>query len=646
MSKVLITGGAGFIGSNFVKFVLGQEPDAEIVVLDALTYCANRNNLKDVADRIRFVHGDVRNRADVEKAIAGCDTVVHFAAESIPEHVYLPVTSAIGTRMMTFGELWNQQKENNKVQKTEKGEIIFLRGKQTKVLSFLNIGHWLPIKAITRHWYKGKIVKLNQKWGCIEATPNHSIYSADLKLVTGVENPELLVVRNVNENNKKYKTIDKRFLEIMAAYITEGNATFNKANGSYIVEFGQKNKEWLEKIGELIKKVFGLNYNVVKGKGAYHLQVSNKEFYNYLIKSCGKYSNGKCLPDTVFDLNKEDKDFFWKKLLEGDGTKDGRYTTTSYKLASQISLLLTLLGKKFTVFERNHPKYKRSWEFKTDRFVHHGLNQRKIILVDYEGWVYDVEVEKTHNFVCGIGNTVCHNTHVDRSITDPIPFLSTDVLGTGILLDVARAVGVKRFLHVSSDEVYGSMEKGIFKEDSPFRPNSPYSASKAGADHLVRAFRVTYGMPVLTVRPSNNYGPNQHPEKMMPRFVTDLLRGKKVPLYGEGLNVRDWLYVDDCCAGIYAVLQKGELGEAYNLGGECEKTNIEVTKAILEQLGKDEEMIEHVKDRPGHDFRYALDNSKIRKLGWAPTTPFYEGLHRTVEWYKANRGWWEPLVME
>lgn len=237
-------------------------------------------------------------------------------------------------------------------------------------------------------------------------------------------------------------------------------------------------------------------------------------------------------------------------------------------------------------------------------------------------------------------------THVDRSISDPIPFLSTDVLGTGILLDVARARGIKKFLHVSTDEVYGSIEKGYFTEDSPLRPNSPYSASKAGADHLVRAFHATYGMPVLIVRPSNNYGPFQHPEKMIPRFVTNLLRGKPIPLYAKGLNVRDWLFVEDCCAGIWTVLQKGEFGEAYNIGGESEKTNIEVTRSILKLLGKGEEMIEHVKDRPGHDFRYALDSSKIRKLGWAPSAPFEEGLRKTVEWYKTNKWWWQPLVID
>jgi dTDP-glucose 4,6-dehydratase len=237
-------------------------------------------------------------------------------------------------------------------------------------------------------------------------------------------------------------------------------------------------------------------------------------------------------------------------------------------------------------------------------------------------------------------------THVDRSITDPEPFLSTDVLGTGTLLDVARKLDVKRFLHVSTDEVYGSIAEGKFKEDDPFRPNSPYSASKAGGDLLARAYYKTYGFPVVVVRPSNNYGPNQHPEKMMPLFITNLLRDRKIPVYGKGENVRDWLFVEDCCRGIITVLEKGKDGEAYNVGGECERINMEVTKMILKLLNKNEDMIDFVDDRKGHDFRYALSNDKIRKLGWSPATGFEEGMRKTVEWYKDNPSWWKHLVMK
>lgn len=235
-------------------------------------------------------------------------------------------------------------------------------------------------------------------------------------------------------------------------------------------------------------------------------------------------------------------------------------------------------------------------------------------------------------------------THVDRSIVDPAPFISTDVVGTGVMLKVASAHGIKKFVHISTDEVYGTIDKGTFRETDPLAPRNPYSASKAAAEMLARSFFTTYGFPAVITRSSNNYGPYQHPEKLIPRFITNLLNGKKVPVYGEGRQIRDWLYVKDNCEAIDVVRQRGKPGEAYNIGGECEKPNIEVTRTILKLLGKGEEMIEHVEDRKGHDFRYALSNDKIRKLGWAPSTPFGEGLKNTVEWYVKNEWWWKPLL--
>lgn len=225
-------------------------------------------------------------------------------------------------------------------------------------------------------------------------------------------------------------------------------------------------------------------------------------------------------------------------------------------------------------------------------------------------------------------------THVDRSIKNPKAFIKTDIFGTHVLLDTAKRYGVKRFLQISTDEVYGSIKKGKFKEIDPLMPNSPYAASKAGADLLVRAYFKTFGLPVLITRSSNNFGPCQYPEKLIPLFITNILRGKKVPLYGTGLNVRDWIYVLDNCAGIDIVLRKGKIGEVYNIGGGNEKTNLEIAKIILKELGKDETWIEYVKDRPGHDFRYALDTGKIRKLGWEPKYSFEKAIRETIRWYK------------
>jgi dTDP-glucose 4,6-dehydratase len=234
-------------------------------------------------------------------------------------------------------------------------------------------------------------------------------------------------------------------------------------------------------------------------------------------------------------------------------------------------------------------------------------------------------------------------SHVDRSITSPADFIQTDVFGTFNLLEACRERGISRFVQISTDEVYGSIGEGSFTEESPIAPNSPYAASKAGADLLVRAYHVTYGMPVMITRSSNNYGPYQYPEKLMPLFITNAMDDRELPLYGDGMNVRDWLYVRDNCAAIDIVLERGEPGEAYNIGGGKEKTNIEITRSILGILGKPESLIRYVRDRPGHDRRYSLDSSKVRSMGFEPGVDFDAMLEETVRWYVDNRSWWEPL---
>ncbi len=232
-------------------------------------------------------------------------------------------------------------------------------------------------------------------------------------------------------------------------------------------------------------------------------------------------------------------------------------------------------------------------------------------------------------------------SHVDRSITGPEIFIETNVKGTLNLLQAAKDAKIERYLQVSTDEVYGSLGKtGYFYETTPLAPNSPYSASKASADLLVRAYYETYKMPVLNTRCSNNYGPYQYPEKLIPFFISRLLKGEKVPVYGDGLNVRDWLYVYDHCSAIDTVLHNGKIGEIYNIGGHNEKTNIEITKLILNAMGKDESSIEYVQDRLGHDRRYAISNDKIQsQLGWEPSLTFEEGIKITIDWYLNNQDW-------
>ncbi|MBR6099239.1 dTDP-glucose 4,6-dehydratase [bacterium] len=266
----------------------------------------------------------------------------------------------------------------------------------------------------------------------------------------------------------------------------------------------------------------------------------------------------------------------------------------------------------------NNPNYK---------FVHGNICDKKLVreLISESDFVINFAAE----------------SHVDNSINSPEIFIETNVHGTLNLLQAAKELGVERYLQVSTDEVYGTLGKdGYFYETTPLAPNSPYSASKAGADMLVRAYYETYKLPTLITRCSNNYGPYQYPEKLIPFFISKLLKGEKVPVYGDGLNVRDWLYVYDHCNAIDTVLHNGKVGEVYNIGGHNEKTNLEITHLILNAMGKDESYIEHVTDRLGHDRRYAISNDKItNELGWKPSITFEEGIKLTIEWYLNNQEW-------
>jgi dTDP-glucose 4,6-dehydratase len=263
-------------------------------------------------------------------------------------------------------------------------------------------------------------------------------------------------------------------------------------------------------------------------------------------------------------------------------------------------------------------------------FVHGDIRDRKLVTGIFE------RVQGVFHFAA--------ETHVDRSIVDAGEFVLTDVFGTWVLLEALhRSPAVEFFVHVSTDEVYGSRDEGFFKEADPIDPSSPYAASKAGADRLAHAAWVTYGSPVVIVRPSNNYGPFQYPEKFIPLFTTNALEGRTLPLYGKGRNVRDWLFVEDNCRAIETVARRGALGEAYNIGANDERRNIDVARRIVKRLGKSLDLIKFVPDRLGHDRRYALRCRKIRALGWKPETDFEAGLARTVDWYAANEAWWRKI---
>jgi dTDP-glucose 4,6-dehydratase len=270
---------------------------------------------------------------------------------------------------------------------------------------------------------------------------------------------------------------------------------------------------------------------------------------------------------------------------------------------------------------KDHPRY---------RFVRGDIASRR----DVDGAI-DGGVDLIFNFAA--------ETHVDRSIGDPEGFIRTDIYGAYTLLEAARERKTRAFVQISTDEVYGSVAQGRSRETDALMPSNPYSASKAAADRLAYSYFATYRLPVFISRASNNYGPCQYPEKVIPLFITNALQDEPLPLYGDGQNVRDWLFVRDHCTALDVMVERGTPGEVYNIGGGNERRNIEITEMILERLGKPKSLVRHVTDRPGHDRRYALDCAKLTALGWTPRTRFEEGLQQTIDWYAGNRGWWAPI---
>ncbi|MDG0873652.1 dTDP-glucose 4,6-dehydratase [Paenibacillus thiaminolyticus] len=308
------------------------------------------------------------------------------------------------------------------------------------------------------------------------------------------------------------------------------------------------------------------------------------------------------------------------------------------------------IGSNFVMYMlKQHPEYKI---INVDALTYAGNLENLIDVQDNPNYCFvkvDIADAQAMDQLFREGIDVVVNfaaeSHVDRSILEPEIFMKTNVLGTQVLLDAAKKHGVTKFIQVSTDEVYGSLgETGLFTETTPLTPNSPYSASKAGGDLLVRAYHETFGLPVNITRCSNNYGPYQFPEKLIPLMIANALHDKQLPIYGDGLNVRDWLYVEDHCRAIDLVIHKGRDGEVYNIGGNNERTNIHIVRTILEQLGKPDSLIKYVEDRLGHDRRYGIDATKITtELGWKPKHTFETGIKKTIDWYLNNRTWWERI---
>jgi len=693
---LLVTGGMGFIGSNFIRYMAAKYPNEVIVNYDKLTYAGNPANLEGLDHRAyRFIRGDICDPEAVSKALGeDVDNIVNFAAESVAPDTPIPVHERNAIRVRTIEELFERHARIDRVITNAGGTEIVEVKRPLYALSFRNgMGTWCRVTHVTRHLWKGKLLRLSQKWGEIRVTPNHSVYDSHGNLVEAAANPELLAIRKINVHRSRHRDFAvlrlprgssrgtrnhvffkerlaapkqswvlrryrgdrlKALLRFLGAYVSEGNATFNIANGTWLTAISNGNLQFLNSIqGDVAR--FSNASGVLTTRvppNVHQLVFSSRILYLLATTLCGRTSRGKWVPDFLFTLKDEYKVEFLKNYLLGDGnvehykTVDSRrFTTVSPQLAARLGLLLSLMGLDYTISYREFPlprKWNRAYTVRLT--AHYDVASRsRMTEEEWEGYVYDLSVEGSQNFAAGIGCIVVHNTHVDRSIADATDFIDTNVRGTHVLLEEARRRDLS-FEHVSSDEVYGSIAKGSFAEDDALHPSSPYSASKAAADLLCLAYHRTYGLRVKVTRSTNNVGPYQFPEKLIPLLVTNALRGKPLPIYGDGLNVRDWIYVEDNCEAIDLVRRRGGTAEVYNIGAKNERTNLEVSKAILRILGKPEDLIRFVEDRPGHDRRYSVDTSRIKALGWEPRHTFEDALRRTVEWYRNREDWWRPQV--
>ncbi|MBM3251659.1 MAG: NAD-dependent epimerase/dehydratase family protein [Candidatus Omnitrophica bacterium] len=650
--KILVTGGAGFIGSEFVRQAVKR--GYRVAIIDKITYAGDLKRLREAAGRFKFYKADICDKNKINSIFnkEKPKVVVHFAAESVSKDTYLPVCCGAEIRILTLAELFNKLSKNrrNKIIKKNSFEVINLSHTNYKVISYKGgIGYWMPVKQISRHKYSRKIIKLSQKWGEIEVTPNHSIYDINYRLTSPLRNPELLSLRNINHISKKegYLNFHGRelmaLLRILGAYITEGWTTYNKRNGCFHFGISNKNRRWIFNLKRDLE-LLGYNPNITITKDKlFQLIVSNKSLFAYTRKEAGFGSHNKFIPSFIFQLKEEFQKEFLKTIIFGDGEiiKNKSYdtnlfTTTSKKMATGLSLLLTLLKQNYSLSTDDRFN---AYTFRIGGDFTISLLAKKYKKINYNDYVYDISVANLQNFVCGIGNIVVHNTHVDRSIQDASSFIETNVKGTQVLLDISKKYKLEKFLHISTDEVYGEIKKGKFREDSPLKPNSPYAASKAAADLLIGSYVRTYGFPAIIIRPCNNYGPWQYPEKLIPVAISRAIENKTVPVYAKGLNVREWLCVADCAEGVLFLLKNAKLGQIYNLGSGHQERNIGVVNKILKILGRPNTLVEFTEDRLGHDWRYALNSSKVRRLGWKPKIGFIIGLKIAVEWNIANRKW-------
>ncbi len=680
--RLLITGGCGFIGSNFIRYILKKYPGYKITNLDKLTYAGNLENLKDIENHknYSFVKGDICDVSLTEKLAKEADIIVNLAACTHVDRSILKAEDFIQTNIVGTYTLLEAAKKNPGVKKfiqiscyDTKTRALTTEG--LKSYKELKVGDRIfslnpktfkievkPIEKVIIQSYKGKMIHFKNQRIDLMVTPNHNMFiinTSKKKLL--IEKADNVLHRSIFYmpeghwigkeekyiNIKDYgqvKTEDLMY--ILGIFIGDGftayqvkrvetktglprgeylkksrgaNGRFKRikkcgdyisTNNAYRIFFDIPENDKCRKRVEKTLSNLGIKYHCHKGKAGTHLYFTSKIFMNFFDR-CGHGACNKHIPRWALAYSPKYLRCLLKGLLDSDGSRSCIYYSSSKRLISDISELCVKLNLKPSIYEKytttliNNRKVHGSSFYVFIASTTKSISRHKINRVDYRGDIWCLKVKDNKNFL------------VERNG-------KFDFCG-------------------NTDEVYGSVAEGSSRESDPLEPNSPYSASKAAADLLARSYYVTYKLPVIITRSSNNFGPYQYPEKAIPLFITNLMESKKIPLYGDGLNVRDWLYVVDNSSAIDLVLHKGKPGEIYNIGGGALLDNKQLTLKILKALGKGEDFIEYVKDRPGHDRRYALDCGKIESLGWKPQYGFDKALKETVDWYKKNENWWRRL---
>lgn len=677
--NLLVTGGAGFIGSNFIKHFFSLYPETKIINLDKLTYAGRLENLKEIEknNNYKFIKGDICDKNVVEKAAKDAEVIINFAAESHVDRSISSPENFIKTDIFgTFILLEEARKKDLEFiqiscydEKTralttdglkafnelKKGDKVFSINPNTQEIEVK------PVEKVIVQDYKGKMFHFQNKRINIKVTPNHRMFILNTKRKLVVESAEESSKRSIfftpngewnGKKDKHYfikeygKVKTKDLFYLMGIFIGDGFTAYQEKRvktksdlnrkeflkeardkkgkfkqmenitgyealcKSYRIFFDIPESDQCRKKVEKTLKNLGIKYTPHKGKAGTHLYFSSKAWLDF-FKQFGKGAYNKNIPRWALEYSPEHLKHLFDGLMDSDGHKKKIYHTVSEKLVSGFCELCLKLSLKTSTGKRHSLSFVNGRKIEGDCYyivvskTTKSISRKKIKKVDYSGKIWCLKVKDNKNFLTEREGKFdfCGNT----------------------------------------DEIYGSIESGLFSEESPLMPSSPYSASKAGADRLTFSYFKTYGLDLKITRSSNNFGPNQFPEKLIPLFITNLLENKKVPVYGNGKNIRDWIFVKDNCSAIIKVMEKGKKGEAYNAGGGNEKTNLEITEFILNELGKGKEMIEFVEDRKGHDKRYALNCDKIKELGFKPEQSFEQALKETISWYKDNSWWWKPL---